>query len=62
MRSDKVKRCDYIQRGALFFIEGSGNLRSSWIAENPTVAPGINIIFDALEEIRGARSQEARRA
>jgi len=53
---------DGISNRALFFIEGSGNLRSSWIAENPTVAPGINIIFDALEEIRGARSQEARRA
>src|SRR5258705_5065619 len=53
---------DGISNRALFFIDGSGNLRSSWIAENPAVAPGINIIFDALEEIMGARSHEARRA
>jgi len=52
---------DGISNRALFFIDGSGNVRSSWIAENPTVAPGINIIFDALEQIKGARQQEVRR-
>jgi peroxiredoxin len=52
---------DGISNRALFFIDGSGNLRSSWIAENPGVAPGINLIFDALEEIKGGRQQEARR-
>jgi len=50
-----------ISNRALFFIDGSGALRSSWVAENPAVAPGINIIFDALEEIQGA-SKEVRRA
>ena len=45
---------------ALFFIDASGKIRGSWVAENPTIAPGINLIFDALAEIQGARSQEAR--
>jgi len=53
---------DGISNRALFFIDAPGTLRSSWIAENPAVAPGINIVFDALEEILGARSREARRA
>jgi len=53
---------DGISNRALFFIDASGTLRNSWIAENPAVAPGINIVFDALEEILGARSREARRA
>ncbi|HEY2923399.1 MAG TPA: peroxiredoxin [Candidatus Eisenbacteria bacterium] len=47
---------------ALFFIDASGKIRGSWVAENPTIAPGINLIFDALEEIQGVRSREARHA
>ena len=53
---------DGISNRALFFIDGSGKIRNSWVAENPTVAPGINIIFDALQEIQGGKPQEARRA
>lgn len=52
---------DGISNRALFFIDADGKIRNSWIAENPGVAPGINIIFDVLEEIQGAR-KEARRA
>jgi len=47
---------------ALFFIDASGKIRGSWVAENPAIAPGINLIFDALAEIQGVRSQEARHA
>jgi peroxiredoxin len=47
---------------ALFFIDATGTIRGSWVAENPTIAPGINLIFDALEEIQGVRSGEARHA
>ena len=49
-----------ISNRALFFIDAEGKILNSWIAENPTVAPGINIVFDALEEIQGAQ-KEARR-
>ena len=53
---------DGISERALFFIDGAGKIRNSWVAENPTIAPGINIIFEALQEIQGGRTQEARRA
>jgi len=53
---------DGISNRALFFIDKSGNLRNTWIAENPAVAPGINIIFDALEVLQGAHQTGARRA
>ncbi len=45
---------------ALFFIDGSGVVRGSWVAEDPNVAPGLNIVFDALEALHGSRGQETR--
>jgi peroxiredoxin len=38
---------------ALFFIDEGGTLRDSWVAEDPDIAPGLNIIFDALEKMNG---------
>ena len=51
-----------ISNRALFFIDGSGVIRGAWVAENPTIAPGINLIFDTLGQMQGMLSEEARRA
>ncbi len=40
---------------ALIFIDEEGMVRNTWVAEDSGIAPGINIIFRALEEIQGAR-------
>jgi peroxiredoxin len=42
---------DGISERALFFIDAAGVIRESWVAEDPAIAPGLNIIFDALERI-----------
>jgi peroxiredoxin len=47
---------------ALFFIDETGTLRDTWVAEDPGIAPGINIIFKALEQIHGPRKEQARHA
>lgn len=36
---------------ALFFIDREGTLRDVWVAEDPDVAPGLNLIFDTLERL-----------
>src|SRR5216117_788622 len=33
-----------ISNRALFFIDGSGVIRGVWVAENPAIAPGMNLI------------------
>jgi peroxiredoxin len=45
---------------ALFFIDESGTLHGNWVAEDPNIAPGLNIIFNALEQIQGVHHEEAR--
>ena len=50
---------DGISERALFFIDGSGLLRESWVAEDPSIAPGLNIIFGALERIQGRKEAAA---
>jgi peroxiredoxin len=47
---------------ALFFIDKEGTLRQTWIADDPWIAPGLNIIFDALARIEQPHGQEARHA
>lgn len=37
---------------ALFFVDASGVLRERWIADNPAIAPGLNIVFDALGRLQ----------
>jgi len=53
---------DGFSNRALFFIDASGVVRGAWVAENPAIAPGINLIFDTLRQIQGASPQEARDA
>ena len=56
------RETDGISDRALYFIDAAGVIRDSWVAENPGVAPGLNVIFDALERIQGARGKETSRA
>jgi peroxiredoxin len=51
---------DGISERALFFIDESGVIRDTWISEDPALSPGLNVIFNSLEEMQGARSKEAR--
>lgn len=53
---------DGISERALFFIDEAGMLRSRWVSEDPSIAPGLNIIFDGLERIQGTHRKEARHA
>ncbi len=53
---------DGISERALFIIDETGMIRDRWVSENPAIAPGLNIIFDALERIQGTRPKEARYA
>jgi peroxiredoxin len=38
---------------ALFFIDAEGTLREAWVAEDPAIAPGLDVVFDALGRIQG---------
>jgi len=49
---------DGLSERALFFIDGAGTIRGVWVAENPDIAPGLNIIFNTLEAIQGTHSVE----
>ncbi|MGH7471487.1 MAG: peroxiredoxin [Longimicrobiales bacterium] len=37
---------------ALFFIDSTGRIRDSWVAEDPWIAPGLDVIFGPLEEMQ----------
>jgi len=51
---------DGFSNRALFFVDTAGIIRSSWVAEDPNIAPGLNLVFDALEKLQGAPHEEAR--
>ena len=51
---------DGFSNRALFFVDTAGIIRSSWVAEDPDIAPGLNLVFDALEKLQGAPHEEAR--
>lgn len=53
---------DGISERALFIIDETGMIRDRWVSEDPAIAPGLNIIFDALERIQGTQPKEARYA
>lgn len=53
---------DGISERALFIIDETGVIRDRWVSEDPAIAPGLNIIFDALERIQGTQPKEARYA
>lgn len=44
---------------ALFFVDAEGLLQGSWIAEEPGIAPGLNVIFDGLEQLRAEQARHA---
>jgi peroxiredoxin len=50
---------DGFSERALFFIDAFGVLRESWVAEDPAIAPGLNIVFGALERIEGTKRAAA---
>jgi peroxiredoxin len=54
------RESDGVSARALFFIDTAGVIRNSWIAEDPKIAPGLNIIFNALEQIQVAPHEGAR--
>ncbi len=56
------RESDGICDRALIFIDASGMVRDRWVSKDPSIAPGLNIIFDALERIEGPRRKEARYA
>jgi peroxiredoxin len=41
---------------ALVFIDVAGTIREIWVAEDPDIAPGLNLVFDALERLRPTQS------
>jgi peroxiredoxin len=40
---------------ALVFIDAVGSIREVWVAENPDIGPGLNVLFDGLERLRPAQ-------
>ncbi len=41
---------------ALIFIDSTGTVRDSWVAETPDIAPGIDVVFEGLETLRSGRA------
>jgi peroxiredoxin len=37
---------------ALIFIDSQGTIREVWAAENPDIAPGLNVLFEALARMQ----------
>ena len=42
---------------ALFFVDAEGMIRDTWIGEHPGIAPGLDIVFNALKRLQ-AESHE----
>jgi peroxiredoxin len=40
-----------VSNRALFFIDRDGILRDSWVAEDPDIAPGLDVIMKTLESM-----------
>lgn len=47
---------------SVFFIDSQGIVRDSWVSEDPTISPGIDVIFGGLEQIEGRRPEETAHA
>ena len=54
-----VLRDDGTSQRSLFFIDGAGVIRDSWIAPDQDVAPGLNLVIEALNRIAGEDSRAA---
>jgi peroxiredoxin len=39
---------------ALYFIDKAGVIRKTWVGAHPGIAPGLNIVFDALKQLQEA--------
>jgi peroxiredoxin len=37
---------------ALIFVDARGTVREVWVADNPEIAPGLNVLFEGLERLR----------
>jgi peroxiredoxin len=44
---------------ALVFVDGDGIVREDWVAEDPDIAPGLNIVFEGLHRLQGGMGGEA---
>lgn len=53
---------DGFSERALFFINAAGMIRNTWVAEDPAIAPGLNLIFAALKQIQDERHAEVHHA
>jgi peroxiredoxin len=39
---------------ALVFIDVAGTIREIWVAEDPEIPPGLDVVFEALDRLRRA--------
>jgi peroxiredoxin len=46
------RESDGMNERALFFVDATGMIRHIWIAEDLGIAPGLNIVFQALEQMQ----------
>jgi peroxiredoxin len=44
---------------ALVFIDVAGTIRELWVADNPDIGPGLNLVFDTLLRLHGRQPEEA---
>jgi peroxiredoxin len=44
---------------ALMFVDAAGTIREVWVAEDPDIAPGLNVVFEALARLQGRPLEEA---
>lgn len=56
------RKRDGLSERALFFIDAAAIIRNTWVAEDPAIAPGINLIFMALKQIQDERNVEVHHA
>lgn len=47
-----VLRKEGFSERALFFIDKDGLIRETWVGEHPGISPGLNIVFDALQQLQ----------
>lgn len=53
---------DGVAQRSLFFIDAAGIVQSSWVSGDQAVAPGLDVVFEALDRLEGvAPGQENRR-
>jgi hypothetical protein len=43
---------------ALIFVDVTGFIRATWVAEDPAIAPGLNVVFDTLGRLHGQPAAE----